>query len=58
MYFIFKVTEITHGPNLYGHIKCFLCYVRWSAKQSMEECKAFAVVFNTEVWTQAEALKL
>ncbi|EDL94103.1 rCG42216, isoform CRA_b [Rattus norvegicus] len=30
MYFIFKVTAITHGPILLAY--CFLCYVKRSAE--------------------------
>ncbi|EDL94104.1 rCG42216, isoform CRA_c [Rattus norvegicus] len=35
MYFIFKVTAITHGPILLAY--CFLCYVKRSAEQSRAE---------------------
>ncbi|EDL94102.1 rCG42216, isoform CRA_a [Rattus norvegicus] len=47
MYFIFKVTAITHGPILLAY--CFLCYVKRSAdraEQSRAERKACAVVFT------------
>lgn len=43
MYFIFKVTEITHGPILFNMDICFLCYVEQSAEQSKH--KACVVVF-------------
>lgn len=44
MYFIFKVTEITHGPILFNMDICFLCYVEQSAEQSKH--KACVVVFT------------
>lgn len=55
MYFIFKVTEITHGPILFNMDICFLCYVEQSAEQS--KTQSLCSGLYTDVWPDAEVCK-